>query len=339
MKLSFSSVIILLLLATTLNASGKTVSGNLTMEFDLSAHDPGKEAQLWVPYPISNKYQAITNIRISGDFDASAVYTDRVFQTPMLYAHWGKNAKSHKLSFAFSASREEIIRGTLPEKEGPWNPSDFAIYLAATPLGPVDGEVKILADKIVAGKSTVLEKAKAVYDWTVENTYRDPNTLGCGVGDVYRLLRNPGGKCADISSIYVAIARAAGVPSREIFGIRMGKKPVEDITTWQHCWAQFYLPGYGWVSIDPADVRKMMLVENLKISDPKTVAYREYFWGSVDPYRIKLSEGRDLILNPPQAGQPVNYLMYPFAQVGSRTLDWLDPATFKYTIKYQQFGQ
>jgi transglutaminase-like putative cysteine protease len=185
----------------------------------------------------------------------------------------------------------------------------------------------------------VLEKAKAVYDWTVENTYRDPNTLGCGVGDVYRLLKNPGGKCADISSIYVAIARAAGVPSREIFGIRMGKKPVEDITTWQHCWAQFYLPGYGWVSIDPADVRKMMLVENLKISDPKTVAYREYFWGSVDPYRIKLSEGRDLILNPPQAGQPVNYLMYPFAQVGSRTLDWLDPATFKYTIKYQQFGQ
>jgi hypothetical protein len=142
MKLSFSSVIILLLLATTLNASGKTVSGNLTMEFDLSAHDPGKEAQLWVPCPIANKYQAITNIRISADFDASAVYTDRVFQTPMLYAHWGKNAKSHKLSFAFSASREEIIRGNLPEKEGPWNPSDFAIYLAATRLGPVDGEAK-----------------------------------------------------------------------------------------------------------------------------------------------------------------------------------------------------
>ncbi len=46
--------------------------------------------------------------------------------------------------------------------------------------------------------------------------------------------------------------------------------------------------------------------------------------------------GRDLILNPPQQGGPVNYLMYPFAQVGETTLDWLDPATFKYTITYRQ---
>ena len=94
MKVSFNSVILFLLLTTTAHAWGKTVSGNLTMEFDLSAHEPGKEAQLWVPYPTSNKYQAVTNIRISGDFDASAVYTERVFQTPMLYANWGKNAKN-----------------------------------------------------------------------------------------------------------------------------------------------------------------------------------------------------------------------------------------------------
>ena len=336
MKLSFTSVILLLLLSTTPNAWGKTVSGNLTMEVDLSAHDPGKEAQLWVPYPTSNKYQAITNIRISGDFDASAVYTDRVFQTPMLYAHWGKNAKSRKLSFALSASREEIIRGNLPEKEGPWNPSDFAIYLAATRLGPVDGEVKKLADKIVAGKSTVLEKAKAVYDWTVENTYRDPDTLGCGVGDVYRLLKNPGGKCADISSIYVAIARAAGVPSREIFGIRMGKEPVEDITTWQHCWAQFFLPGYGWVTVDPADVRKKMLVEKLDLKDPKTKAYRDYFWGGVDPYRFVIAHGRDVVLNPPQEGPPLNTFGYPYAEVGGLPLDFYDPATFVYRITYHE---
>ncbi len=79
-----------------------------------------------------------------------------------------------------------------------------------------------------------------------------------------------------------------------------------------------------------------MLVEKLKLDDPKTREYREYFWGGVDAYRIRLSGGRDLILNPPQAGGPVNYLMYPFAQVGGKTIDWLDPATFKYTLLYHQ---
>ncbi len=80
----------------------------------------------------------------------------------------------------------------------------------------------------------------------------------------------------------------------------------------------------------------MMLKQNLKLADSKTKKYRTYFWGSIDSYRIKLGEGRDLTLNPPQAGEPVNYLMYPFAQVGDKTLDWLDPATFKYTITYRQ---
>jgi hypothetical protein len=79
-----------------------------------------------------------------------------------------------------------------------------------------------------------------------------------------------------------------------------------------------------------------MLVENLKLSDAAAAEARAYFWGGVDPYRVKLGEGRDLILNPPQEGEPVNYLMYPFAQIGGKTLDWLDPATFKYMITYRE---
>ena len=80
----------------------------------------------------------------------------------------------------------------------------------------------------------------------------------------------------------------------------------------------------------------MMLKQNLKLADAKTAEYRAYFWGGIDPYRVKLGEGRDLTLNPPQKGEKVNYLMYPFAQIGGETLDWLDHKTFKYTITYRQ---
>ncbi|TRO59755.1 transglutaminase domain-containing protein [Candidatus Bathyarchaeota archaeon] len=317
----------------------KTVSGIINMEFDLSHHPQGKEVKVWIPYPVTDNDQNISEIKVSGDFIESAVYTDKVFKTPMLYARWSKYAKSRNLSFSFHAKRHEVARRDFPTHEASWDKSDYAMYLTATRLGPIDGEVKILADSITSGKKGVLEKAKAIYDWTVENTYRNPDTRGCGLGDVYRLLQEPGGKCTDISSIYVALARAAGVPARETFGIRMGKKAIQDISTWQHCWAEFYLPGYGWVPVDPADVRKMMLVKKLEIDDQKTKEYREYFWGGIDPYRIRLGEGRDLILNPPHYGEHVNYLMYPFAQVGETTLDWLDPKSFKYSIIYNQVAE
>ncbi|HEY3309354.1 MAG TPA: transglutaminase domain-containing protein [Desulfuromonadaceae bacterium] len=315
-------------------AWAKSHSGTIAMSVDLSAHDPAGEAEVWIPYPVSDNDQAITDVKISGDFATSAVYTDANYSTPMLYARWNKDAKSRKLSFVYKADRKEVLRRDFPAKETAWNPTDYARYLAPTALGPVDGEVGRLAKTIVAGKTTVLEKAKAIYDWTCDNTYRDPKTRGCGAGDVCLLLKNPGGKCADIHSVFVALARAAGVPAREVFGIRMGKKEREDISTWQHCWAEFFLPGYGWVPVDAADVRKAMLTDNLKLEDSKTKELRAYFWGGIDPYRVKLGMGRDLTLNPPQPGKPVNYLMYPFGRVGEKTLDWLDPATFKYTITY-----
>ncbi|MEJ2698891.1 MAG: transglutaminase-like domain-containing protein [Desulfuromonadales bacterium] len=313
-----------------------TRAGTVTMNFDLSQQKGGEAVDLWIPYPVSDANQVISEVKYGGDFATAGVYTDRVYGTPMLHAHWDKEARSRILTFSFHVERQEVAQRNLPDREVPWDPSDFALYLRGSRLVRVDGKVKDLAEKITKGRKTVLEKAKAVYDWVCENTYRDPETRGCGKGDVCALLARPGGKCADISSVFVALARAAGVPARETFGIRLGKDPVTDITTWQHCWAEFYLPGTGWVSVDPADVRKMMLVKKLKLSDPQTVEYRKYFWGGIDAYRVKLSQGRDLTLAPAQKGDPVNYLMYPFAQVGGETIDWLDPAHFKYTITYRE---
>jgi transglutaminase-like putative cysteine protease len=44
-----------------------------------------------------------------------------------------------------------------------------------------------------------------------------------------------------------------------VFGIRLPKGAEGDMTKAQHCWAEWYLPGYGWVVVDPADVRKAIL--------------------------------------------------------------------------------
>ena len=317
-------------------AWAKSRSGVVTVEVDLSKQESGKETRLWIPYVVSDKYQSVTDVKVAGDFASSAVYTDQANGTPMLYARWDKDASSRKLTYSFAVERQEIGMRNLPAKEPAWNRADYAQYLQPTSIGPVDGEVKKLSDKITKGKITVLAKAKAIYDWACENMYRDPATVGCGKGDVCELLKRPGGKCTDISSVYIALARAAGVPSREVFGVRLGKKAEEDVSTWQHCWVEFFLPGYGWVPVDPADVRKAMLVEKLELKDAKTKEYRDYFWGGIDAYRIKIAAGRDLVLNPPQAGAPLNTFGYPYAEVGGKVIDWYEPKTFSYRILYRE---
>ena len=333
MKIFIHSLILFALLLP-LQALADEASGTVTMEFDLSGHDPAQKTQLWIPYPLSDRDQLITDITVSGDYDSSAVYSDQKYSTPILYAQWDKNAASRKLTLSFHVIRQEVIRRDFPTKEGAWNRADFARYLAPTSLGPIDGNVKKLADTITKGKTTILAKAKAIYDWTCSTMFRDPTTRGCGSGNVCKLLKRPGGKCTDIHSVFVALCRAAGVPAREVFGVRLGKKDQQDITGWQHCWAEFYLPGYDWVPVDPADVRKMMLKYNLQQNDEKTLKYKKYFWGAWDQYRVKLAMGRDIVLNPPQKGKPLNTFGYPFAQVNGKTLDWLDADSFKYKFTF-----
>ncbi len=312
---------------------GNTVSGTITVSVDLSNHNQDEEVRLWLPYAASDDAQNITDITVSGNYSESALYTDPEFKTTLLFARWDDSATHRNLILSFTATRAEQKRPLFPATEPVWDPADHALYLRATRMAPLGDNIRQLAHQITKEKKSVLEKARAIYDWTVENTWRNPDTRGCGTGDLATLLQQPCGKCADISSIFIALCRASGVPAREVFGIRMGKTPVQDITTWQHCWAEFFLPGTGWIPVDPADVRKKMLVENLQLDDPATATYREYFFGGVDAYRIKLGQGRDLQLQPVEGGT-VNYLMYPFAQVGDQTLDWLDPELFSYTITF-----
>ncbi len=308
----------------------------ITIDVDLSNQPLKKIVKLWIPYPISSKHQTVSNISIKGNYHNMGIYTDSFYQTPILYAEWSKRAKSRKLRFSFEVTRKEIRRGMVPSREPCWNPADYGKYLRPTSLGPIGGPVKELSEKITRGKTTVLARARAIYDWVCENMFRDPKTIGCGKGDVCLLLQKPGGKCTDISSVFIALARASGVPAREVFSVRLGKKPQQDVTTWQHCWAEFFLPGYGWVSVDPADVRKMMLVKKLDLKDDKTKYYRDYFWGNIDPYRVVIAHGRDVVLNPAQQGPPLNTFGYPYAEVGGQPIDFYDPSTFVYRITYRE---
>jgi transglutaminase-like putative cysteine protease len=93
---------------------------------------------------------------------------------------------------------------------------DLEHFLRPTKLLPIDGIVKATATEITTGAATDLEKARAIYEWIVENTFRNPKTRGCGIGDIRFMLesRDLGGKCADLNALFVGLARASGLPAR-----------------------------------------------------------------------------------------------------------------------------
>lgn len=218
-------------------------------------------------------------------------------------------------------------------------------FLRPTKLLPTDGIVKETATEITRGATTDLAKARAIYEWIVENTFRDPKTRGCGLGNIRYMLesRDLGGKCADLNALYVGLARSAGLPARDVYGIRVAKSEVgykslgtspENITKAQHCRAEVYLENHGWVPVDPADVRKVVLEEppgNRPLDDSMVKAARQRLFGSWEMNWIAFNFAHDIAL-PGSTGAPVAFLMYPQGETSEGRLDSLDPDHFKYEI-------
>lgn len=298
----------------------KKRSAQITMQFNLDTPKNAKVVKLWVPYPVSDENQTIDDIKINGTFSNSGVYREDEYGNMILYAEWNNSTKKRLLTFAFDVKRKEVIRKNFPDEELPLSKNELRKYLKATSLAPITGKVKERAEKIIEGKETSLEKARAIYDWIINNMERDPNVKGCGSGNCGQVLENLKGKCADLHGVYVAMLRSVGVPAREIYGIRLPKEKEGDMTKSQHCWAEFYLPGYGWVPIDASDVRKYMLENKItKVKDAKDKV--EYFFGSIDENRIAYQTGRDIQLSPMQDGGKLNYFMYPYAEADGEMLN------------------
>jgi len=311
----------------------KMKQGEMSFNITIRTDESAETAQLWLPYPVSNENQLVENMIINSNYNYSSIQREQENGIMILYAEWIKPQEFPQLTLSFDITRNEIIMKNFPLEDGPL-PVDLEKYLLPTNLGPITGTVKEHADEITEGKTTILSKATAIYDYLVEHGERDPNLSFCGDGDVCELLLNLKGKCVDFSSAFVALSRSVGVPAREILGTRIAKDG--DITGAYHCRAEFYLPNYGWVSVDPSDVAKLMLNENLKIDNPQVIEVRDYYFGAQTETYIDLSTGRDIILNPKQESEPLNYFMYPYAEVNGEPLDFISQEYLKYTVTFME---
>ena len=315
---------------------------------------PTGKMQAWIPLPSVNESAWMRPGESTWTGNAASVtrVRDAKYGAEILHAVWkdGESAPSIEVTSRV-AMRDRDIDLSKPDNAASLSDAERKLNLEGTELIPVDGIVKQTSDKIVAAANakTDIEKARAIYEWVVENTVRVASTPGCGIGDVAAMLKsgNLGGKCADLNALYVGLARAAGVPARDVYGIRVipsqfGYKSLgagsANVTKAQHCRAEVFLAGFGWVPVDPADVRKVMLEEppkDLPINDPKVVAARKALFGAWEGNWVAYNTAHDVAL-PGSKHPKLGFLMYPQAERASLLLDCLDPDKFRYTLTVKE---
>jgi hypothetical protein len=108
----------------------------------------------------------------------------------------------------------------------------------------------------------------------------------------------------------------------------------ENVTKAQHCRAEVHLANLGWVPVDPADVRKVVLEEppgNRPLDDELVRRARALLFGSWEMNWMALNYAHDVVL--PGSKEPaIAYFMYPEGETSQGRLDHLDPDAFKYSI-------
>jgi len=191
---------------------------------------PAGVTRIWLPVPLATdtRYQKSLGNTWSAEGGKAAYTADTKYSMGVVHAEFPESVKKPALTVVSRFATVERDHAVDVSRTGPVvreNPAVLRLNLQPTELIPTDGIVRETARAVVKGAKTDLEKARAIYEWVVENTYREPTVRGCGWGDIKSMLetKNFGGKCGDLNAMFVGLARAAGVPARDVYGIRVAR--------------------------------------------------------------------------------------------------------------------
>jgi transglutaminase-like putative cysteine protease len=311
-------------------------------------------ARAWVPLALEDDtpwHKTVGN-SWSGNAREARIVHDGKYGVSMLFAEWAERESSPVLEVTSRVmTRDRAVDLSKQFSMADLSDADRKFFTAPTELVPTDGIVRKTALAATKNAKSDLDKGRAIYEWVVDNTFRDPKTKGCGWGDIKAMLENGnlGGKCGDLNALFVGLARSVGLPARDVYGLRVATSKhgyrslgvgSPNVTRAQHCRAEFFARGYGWVPVDPADVRKVILEEppgNLQMKDAKVEAARKRLFGSWEMNWLAYNMGHDVKL-PRSKGPTLPYLMYINAEADGEMRDQLDPDSVKYTITAREIS-
>jgi len=318
----------------------------------ISVADVKGATQLWLPVPdLDTDYQKTLDNSWSGNAAQATLVADAHEGVRMLRAQFADGEKAPTLTLTSRVqTRNRAVDWAKPVRASE-DPALLKANLAPTEWQPLDGIVRKTALEATRGASTDVDKVRAVYNWVIANSYREPKVRGCGTGDIKTMLEtgNLGGKCADLNALFVGLCRAVGVPARDVYGLRLvpsafgyrelGGNPA-NLKGAQHCRAEVYLRQYGWVAMDPADVLKVMRQEKPEwikdINNPLIAPVNKALFGSWEGNWMGYNTAHDIRLPGTTAKASLPFLMYPQGENATGRFDELAPDSFRYAISARE---
>jgi transglutaminase-like putative cysteine protease len=266
---------------------------------------------IWIPYPMETPYQEIIDVKIDFPYPYD-LNRDQKYGNSMIYLTLSDPPAALELTMHYTIKRSENHGGVAgTEKAG-----DFQWALEPARLIPISPVVEDIARANTNPDDGNKKQAQSLYDHTISHMNYDKTGEGWGNGDWQYACDFRKGNCTDYHSYFIGLCRNIGIPAYFEIGYSIPAEKTEGEIPGYHCWAYFWDEEH-WAPVDISEGDKHK--ERLS-----------YYFGHHDPNRISLSRGRDIILTPPQQDGPLNYFVFPYAEVDGKKHDRIDPTlTFK----------
>ena len=262
-------------------------------------------AYLWLPYPPETAEQTVEDLVVDSRLEHEVVSEAR-YGNRALRFQLRPGPAEQKVSVSFDVTRRELVNrpAAAARSSNGASPAELALWLEPDRRVPLDDQVRSWARQAVGERTQPLQRARAIYDYTVTSLKYDKTGTGWGQGDIYWACDAKRGNCTDFHAVFIGYARALGIPARFEIGFPLPPERGEGELPGYHCWAFFHLAGQGWIPVDASEAHK----------HPDK---RDYFFGALDENRVVFTTGRDLVF-PGMKAAPINYFIYPHAEVDGR---------------------
>ncbi|MFQ5512962.1 MAG: transglutaminase-like domain-containing protein [Myxococcota bacterium] len=284
------------------------------LELDPLANAGPGEARLWVPLPSDTTYQRVLARRVEAPW-RHRLTRDR-HGNAFVYLERGSAAPGGVLRLRFTVLRSPH-RGVAQSSVRPGTPLDPSLYLSPQRKIPLQGTIRKIAEKQAAGLETDEQKVRAFYDYVVEHMRYSKEGQGWGEGDAIWACTRKYGNCTDFHSLFIGMARSQGISARFVIGYPLPAESDEGQVRGYHCWTEVFVPRRGWLPLDASEAKKS--------------GRKDAYFGRLPSDRVEFTVGRDLVLEPPQRGEPLNYAIYPYAEVDGKPFD-----TLPWTLRYRR---
>jgi len=267
----------------------------------------GKKVRIWIPAAQSDAYQEVKIVSAKGDLPLQRT-SESKYGNQIYYAETTSAQPELHFDVEYDVTRRErVALGQSAPHVVPvsLSPTQKQQDLQPDVLVPVTGLPADLAAKVTQSITQPLDKTHAIYDYVFTTMRYDKTGTGWGHGDVLYACDAKKGNCTDFHSLFIAMARSQGIPARFEIGFPLPPDKHAAEIAGYHCWSDFYVDGKGWIPVDISEAWKHQ-------------EKRDYFFGSHDVNRMQFTMGRDLRLNPPQEGKPLNYFVYPYVEVDGK---------------------